>query len=81
MKHRSLTRKRLAAGAAALALSLALACPAFAACPCGKHKTTACTAKPKARVTCAQREADRREAAYAASVRAYQKAVAAREQA
>ena len=67
--------KRLVAAAVLTAVVTAAACPALAECP------KKCTATPKPRVTCAQKEADRREAAYLASVRAYQKAIAAREQA
>ena len=65
--------KQWIAAAAVTVLVTAAACPALAEC-CPRT-----AARP--RVTCAQREADRREAAYLASVRAYQKAIAAREQA
>ena len=71
----SMKLKRLAAAAVLTVVVTAAACPALAECP------KRCTATPKPRVTCAQKEADRREAAYLASVRAYQKAIAAREQA
>ena len=56
--------KRLAAAAVLTVVVTAAACPALAACP------KRCTAPARPRVTCAQKEADGREAAYLAAVRA-----------